>query len=53
MHGIVYGVRFDECYKAIYCSADRKEQIICMQGSKYVQADTGNVYREICVHIWH
>lgn len=47
MDGIAYGVRFDEHYKAVYCSADRKEQITSMQGSKYVQADTENVYREI------
>lgn len=47
LKGTVYGVKFDKEHNAVYCSTNKQEGIICMQGSKYVQADTGKTYYDI------
>jgi coenzyme F420-reducing hydrogenase beta subunit len=44
--GVVFGAAFDEDFKVIHKSAQTLEQISDLLGSKYVQSDIGNTYRE-------
>lgn len=45
--GYVSGVVFDKHFKACHIVSDNPADIIRMRGSKYVQSDTQNVYKEI------
>jgi coenzyme F420-reducing hydrogenase beta subunit len=44
--GVVFGAVFDENFKVMHKSAQTLEQISDLLGSKYVQSDIGNTYRE-------
>lgn len=45
--GIVFGAVFNEDWQVVHGSAETTEQLRAMRGSKYVQSDTGKVYRSI------
>ena len=45
--GIVYGCILDEKFNAIHTSADNKKQRDMMRGSKYVQSNLKNTFKEI------
>ena len=45
--GVVYGVAWDEDLKARTVCAANKEELLPICGSKYVQADTGLIYRDV------
>nr|WP_177296152.1 Coenzyme F420 hydrogenase/dehydrogenase, beta subunit C-terminal domain [uncultured Blautia sp.] len=45
--GVVYGVRFDQDYVPEYGRAEDKKQRSAFRGSKYVQCDPGNVYKQV------
>ncbi len=46
--GIVFGAVFSEDFKAVkHTGTDRKENIAMFQGSKYVQSDMGDSFREV------
>lgn len=45
--GYVSGVIFDEHFKAGHIVSNNPSDVFRMRGSKYVQSDTQNVYREI------
>lgn len=47
MGGYVAGVRWDEKFKAVFDITDNKDDLAAMRGSKYVQSNTGSVYRRI------
>ncbi len=47
MGGIVFGVKFNENFEAVYTSAETFEEIKLMRGSKYLQAKVGFTYRKI------
>lgn len=50
--GIVYGVALTEdCQKAIYVAAATKAELARLRGSKYVQAETGDVYALVLEHL--
>lgn len=50
--GIVYGIVLTEdCQKAIYAEASTKEELAKLRGSKYVQAETGDVYASVQQHL--
>ena len=42
--GVVFGVRFNEDWLAVFDYAETKEQIVVFRGSKYLQARVGNSY---------
>lgn len=42
--GVVFGVRFDEKWRAVFDYAENKEQIKFFRGSKYLQAKVGNSF---------
>lgn len=42
--GVVFGVRFDENWQAIYDYAGTIEGVVPFRGSKYIQADPNNAY---------
>ena len=46
-NGYVFGVKFDENFKAIHFGTDKSEEIGGFRGSKYVQSDTLNTYNEV------
>lgn len=45
--GIVYGCTLSEDMRAKHISVEHIEDLIKLKGSKYVQSDIGNVYKEI------
>ena len=42
--GVVFGVRFDEKWLAVFDTTETKEEIKAFQGSKYLQAKVGGCY---------
>ena len=42
--GVVFGVRFDENWQAVFDCAETREQVAAFRGSKYVQARVGNSF---------
>jgi len=42
--GVVFGVRFDEKWQAVFDCAETHEQVAAFRGSKYVQARVGNSF---------
>ena len=45
--GVVYGVRWNEDYKAIHCKAETEQELWPLLSSKYVQSDTGSTFGEV------
>lgn len=45
--GVVFGVGFDEKYRAIHSYIENKKDIGKFRGSKYVQSKIGNTYKEV------
>ncbi len=45
--GIVYGVSLTEGFEAVYTEIDKPEDLHKLKGSKYVQADTLNIYERV------
>lgn len=45
--GVVYGCVLDENFVAVHKRAETKEERNAMRGSKYVQSNLGNVFREV------
>lgn len=45
--GIVYGVRFDENWQAVFGHTETTEGLAAFRGSKYIQARVGNVFLEV------
>lgn len=45
--GCVFGCVWDEDMNAVHACAETFEQLLPMQGSKYVQSNVGNSYREV------
>lgn len=46
--GVVAGAAYrDDCYSVEYRTVERPEDLAPLRGSKYVQADTGHVYRDV------
>ena len=43
----IYGVKFDKNFNTVFCCINKKEEIKDIQGSKYVQADTKDIYKDI------
>ena len=43
-HGVVYGCGYSEELKAVHMRVDRIENLIALQGSKYVQSEIGDTY---------
>lgn len=47
-NGTVYGVAMTEnCYSADFVSVTKKEELIKLQGSKYLQAKVGNIFKDV------
>lgn len=46
-NGYVAGCVFDEAFNAVHMLSSSKEDIVRMQGSKYVQSKIGDVYKQI------
>lgn len=44
--GVVFGVRFDEQWQAVFDSAETKGALAAFRGSKYVQARVGNSFTQ-------
>ena len=49
--GIVYGASMDGDYNVFYKGIETIDDLMPLHGSKYVQAYTGNVYREVKAHL--
>lgn len=47
LKGVVYGVVFDGNYNVVYKGIENIELLEQFQGSKYVQANTGDVYKDV------
>lgn len=45
--GIVYGARFDAQYQVVHYGIESLEELMQLQGSKYVQSDMTGIYRQI------
>lgn len=45
--GSVYGCVWDDNMKPVHKVAENSEQLAAMRGSKYVQSDTGLIYRDV------
>ena len=45
--GVVFGVKFDENFRAVHAEADNLEQLKYFRGSKYVQSYVGDVYKTV------
>lgn len=46
-NGVVFGACFDDNFKVVHGYAETFEELKKMRGSKYVQSEIGNTYREI------
>lgn len=44
--GLVFGAKFDEQFKLSHSCADSKQELVKLQGSKYVQSKIGNTFSE-------
>lgn len=44
--GVVFGVRFDERWEAVFDCVDKVEGLSSFRGSKYMQARVGNAFRD-------
>lgn len=44
---VVYGSAYDADYKVVHIGIDSPEQLRALQGSKYVQSDTGRTFSEV------
>lgn len=45
--GVVFGARYDDCWKVMHTWADTMEGIACFRGAKYVQSVIGHTYSEV------
>lgn len=45
--GVVFGAGFDENFKVKHFGITKKEELVMLQGSKYVQSDIGYAYSEV------
>lgn len=45
--GVVFGAGFDEEFNVVHMSVDNKNDLIKLQGSKYVQSDLGDSFKEV------
>lgn len=45
--GVVFGVRFNEKLKAVFDYAENVQELDCLLGSKYVQAQVGDAYKKV------
>ena len=45
--GVVFGVRFDDDFRAVHAEAVNLEQLKYFRGSKYIQSYVGNVYKTV------
>ncbi len=46
-HGVVYGAALDDDLNCRYQRVDKTEELVKLKGSKYVQAEVGEVYQSI------
>ena len=46
-HGVVYGAALDDDLNCRYQRVDKAEELVKLKGSKYVQAEVGEVYQSI------
>lgn len=46
LHGIVFGAAFDENFNVTHIGVDNKENLKKLRGSKYLQSDIGESYRQ-------
>ncbi len=46
-NGVVYGAMFNNRWEVIHGHIDRKDDLYCLRGSKYVQSNIGDCFREI------
>jgi len=46
-NGIVYGAAMTDELSVIHCRIDSIQNLHLLQGSKYVQSDIGNIYRQV------
>ena len=44
--GVVFGARYDDSWKVIHACAVSKEELAWFRGSKYVQSQIGNTYKQ-------
>lgn len=49
--GIVYGACFDDDFNVLHVGVKTKEEIYRLRGSKYVQSDLGETFKEIKKHL--
>ncbi len=49
--GVVYGAVFDEQWNLYHCAIESKEDLPKLRGSKYLQSNIGNCYKEIKKHL--
>lgn len=47
MKGIIYGCVLDDSFRAVHVRAETDEIRDRMRGSKYVQSDVGNIFKEV------
>lgn len=45
--GVVFGAAFDENFRVVHTCARTKQELVKLQGSKYVQSDTAGVYAAV------
>ncbi len=45
--GVVYGAGYDSQFNVIHRRIDRKEDLYQLRTSKYVQSDTGSIYKDV------
>ncbi len=46
-NGVVFGAKYDSNMVVKHCGAQTLEEVYPMQGSKYVQSDVGDTYRQV------
>lgn len=49
--GVVYAARYDEQFSVVFSKFTSMQELGRYQGSKYVQADTGEIYKEVRVDL--
>lgn len=47
MGGVVVGVRWSDSMEAEHCIIDKPEELYKLQGSKYVQSNTNDIYKRV------
>ncbi len=45
--GIVYGAAYDEELRVVHIGIEDRKELYRLQGSKYVQSNLGNIYRDV------